>query len=69
MEVGQPNYRRRLLSLDRSNGSLKPTDFPVELKTKIANERTLALSNEFIRELFVTLFDSIVQVYLQLMKF
>jgi len=55
--------RTDLLNYNKYRGSMAPTDFLAELKTKIANQQNLLVSNELLSNLFTPLFDPLIQLY------
>jgi hypothetical protein len=64
-------YPTHLLHLNRyeREGKFQPTDFLAILKTQIANERNMLVSNELIQELFVPLFDPVIQAYMEVIRY
>lgn len=48
---------------------IEPIDFPMQLKTQIAKERDMLVSNEMMLRLFAPLFDPVIQTYLQVRSY
>ena len=58
-----------LVHYDRFDHKMEPTDFPAKLKTRVANERHVVVSNQLLFEVFGPLVEAVGGVYMQVGRF